>query len=149
MVADVYKPNVDRAVEAFGAEVGDPATILFEDVDVLAPCALGGVINAETISDLQATVIAGAANNQLAVEEDGRLLRQRGILYAPDYVVNSAGIITVAAEYEGDVTREAVEAKIDGIYDRTLAIFERADREDRPTSEIADQMAREIIAAAG
>ncbi len=148
VVADVYKPNVDRAREAFGAEVADPAAILFEDVDVLAPCALGGVINAETIADLRAQVIAGAANNQLGVEADGITLRRRGILYAPDYVVNSAGIITVAAEYDGDVTLDEVTARIGRIHERSLAIFERADREDRPTSEIADQMAREIIAEA-
>jgi leucine dehydrogenase len=147
-VADVYKPNVERAHDAFGAGVVDPAAILFEEVDVLAPCALGGVINQETISDLQANVIAGAANNQLGTEEDGVTLRRRGILYAPDYVVNSAGIITVAAEYDGDVGQDEVSAKIERIHDRTLAIFERSDREDRPTSEVADQMAREIIAAA-
>lgn len=148
VVADVYQPNVERARDEFSVEVADPSTILFEPVDVLAPCALGGVINGETISDVQATVIAGAANNQLATEADGVTLRRRGILYAPDYVVNSAGIITVAAEYDGDVTEDEVTAKIERIYDRTLAIFERADREDRPTSEIADQMAREIIAEA-
>ena len=148
LVADVYKPNVERVRDAFGAEVADPAGILFADVDVLAPCALGGVINAEIISDLQAPIVAGAANNQLGTEADGVTLRSRGILYAPDYVVNSAGIITVAAEYDGDVSEDEVTAKIEKIYERTLAIFERADAEDRPTSEIADQMAREIIAAA-
>ena len=149
VVADVHAPNVERARDQFGAAVADPAVILFEDVDVLAPCALGGVINAETIPELKAQVIAGAANNQLGTEADGVTLRRRGIRYAPDYVVNSAGIITVAAEYDGDVTQEEVTDKIGRIYDRTLAIFERSDKEDRPTSVIADQMAREIIAEAG
>jgi len=148
IVADVYQPNVERACSEFGARAVDPDAILCEDVDVLAPCALGGVINEETISDVQAKVIAGAANNQLGTEADGETLRQKGILYAPDYVVNSAGIITVAAEYDGGVSEDDVMQKIERIYHRTLAIFERADLEQRPTSEIADQMARETIAGA-
>ena len=148
VVADVYAPNVERVCAEFGATAVDPDAILFETVDVLAPCALGGVINAETISDIQAKVVAGAANNQLGTDADGETLRRRGILYAPDYVVNSAGIITVAAEYEGCAKEADVMRKIERIYDRTLAIFERADKEQRPTSEVADQMAREIIAAA-
>lgn len=148
VVADVYTPNVERACEELGARAGDVNTILFEDVDVVAPCALGGVINADTIPKLKAQVIAGAANNQLADAADGVALRRHGILYAPDYVVNSAGIIAVAAEYEGDVSRTEMDEKIARIYDRSLAIFQRADAENTPTSEIADQMAREIIADA-
>ena len=149
VVADVYEPNVKRAVDAFGAETVSPDEILFEEADVLAPCALGGVLNAETISDLQAGIIAGAANNQLATDADGAALKARGILYAPDYVVNSGGIMAVAAEHEGGISEADVMAKVERIHDRTLQIFARADKEDAPTSEIADQMAREVIAAAG
>lgn len=149
VVADVYEPNVKRAVDAFGAKAVSPDEILFEDADVLAPCALGGVLNAETISDLQAGIVAGAANNQLATDADGVVLKARGVLYAPDYVVNSGGIIAVAAEHEGSTSEADVMAKVERIHDRTLQIFARADKEDAPTSEIADQMAREVIAAAG
>ena len=149
VVADVYEPNVRRAVDAFGAETVSPDEILFEEADVLAPCALGGVLNAETISDLQAGIIAGAANNQLATDADGAALKARGILYAPDYVVNSGGIMAVAAEHEGGISEADVMAKVERIHDRTLQIFARADKEDAPTSEIADEMAREVIAAAG
>lgn len=148
VVADVYEPNVKRAVDEFGAEAVSPDVILFERADVLAPCALGGVINPETISDLQAGVVAGAANNQLATDEDGKALQARGILYAPDYVVNSAGIMAVAAEHEGGISEADLMARVERIYDRTLQIFERADKENAPTSEIADEMAREVIAAA-
>ena len=149
VVADVYEPNVKRAVDAFGAETVSPDEILFEEADVLAPCALGGVLNAETISDLQAGIIAGAANNQLGTDADGAALKARGILYAPDYVVNSGGIMAVAAEHEGGISEADVMAKVERIHDRTLQIFARADKEDAPTSEIADEMAREVIAAAG
>ncbi len=148
MVADVYQPNVERACDELGAEAVDATAILFQDVDIVAPCALGGVINADTIPGLQAKIIAGAANNQLGTEQDGITLRKRGILYAPDYVVNSAGIIAVAAEYDGDVSEAELREKVNRIYDRSLAIFQRADGEDTPTSVIADQMAREIIANA-
>lgn len=147
LVADVYQPNIERVRGEFGAVPVDPEVILFEAVDVLAPCALGGVVNEETIPGIKASIIAGAANNQLDTEEDGETLRQRGILYAPDYVVNSAGIITVAAEYDGNASEADVMQKIERIYDRTLAIFQRAEQEQRPTSAIADEMARETIAA--
>jgi len=149
VVADVYEPNVKRVVDAFGAKAVSPDEILFEEADVLAPCALGGVLNAETICDLQAGIIAGAANNQLATDADGAALKARDILYAPDYVVNSGGIMAVAAEHEGGISEADVMAKVERIHDRTLQIFARADKENAPTSEIADQMAREVIAAAG
>ncbi|MGI9414246.1 MAG: Leu/Phe/Val dehydrogenase [Hyphomicrobiales bacterium] len=149
VVADVYEPNVRRAVEELGAEAVAPDDILFEQADVLAPCALGGVINAETVSDIQAGIVAGAANNQLGTEADGASLQARGIAYAPDYVVNSGGIMAVAAEHEGGISEAELMAKVERIYDRTLAIFERADEEVLPTSDVADQMAREVIAAAG
>ncbi len=148
VVADVYEPNLERARSEFGAEVASPDAILFADAEVLAPCALGGALSEETIPDIKATVIAGAANNQLARELDGERLKDRGILYAPDYVVNSGGIITVASEYEGGRPESEIVARVERVYDRALAIFERARSENRPTSVIANDMAREIIAAA-
>ncbi len=147
-VADVYKPNLDRAHDEFGATVVDPSAILFQDVDVVAPCALGGLISVDTIPQIKARVIAGASNNQLATDDDGERLQARGIHYAPDYVVNSGGIITVVSEYEGGRPEAEIIEKVDRIYERTLAIFVRAQAEGQPTSKIADQMAREVIAGA-
>lgn len=148
VVADVHAPSAQRAAAEFGASVVAPEAILVQDVDVLAPCALGGVLGEETIPDIKAAVVAGAANNQLACARDGERLMARGIAYAPDYVVNSGGIIAVAAEYEGGRPERQVRARVETIHARTLAIFERARAEGRPTSAVADQMAREAIAAA-
>jgi leucine dehydrogenase len=124
-------------------------SILSDDVDVLAPCALGAVLDARTIPRLRARVIAGAANNQLARDEDGEALMRAGILYAPDYVINAGGIISVAHEYQGGATAAQVRAEIEKIPTRLTAIFERARRESRPTSAVADQMAIDRLAAAG
>ncbi|HEX2494802.1 MAG TPA: Glu/Leu/Phe/Val dehydrogenase dimerization domain-containing protein [Steroidobacter sp.] len=144
-VADVRPHLVQRAIDEFGAIPVDASAILFERVDVLAPCALGAAFNAAAISGLQARVIAGAANNQLAAREDGARLHAAGVLYAPDYVINAGGIISVGREYLGGATAESIEGEIRRIPDRLTAIFERSRREDRPTSEIADEMAREKI----
>ncbi len=144
-VADTYQPAVDYCRETFGADAADPEAIHALDVDVFAPCALGAGLNARTIPEIQAKVIAGAANNQLAEPGDGQQLRSRGITYAPDYVVNAGGIINVAAEYFGDMTEEMVVAKVEGIEGRLWEILERADLENRSTDEIADHMAREKI----
>ena len=110
--------------------------------------ALGGVLNAGSIPHIRAPIVCGSANNQLATPEDGERLRQRGILYAPDYVVNAGGIISAVAEYEGNVPELVVDERIAAIHDRTLQILERARAEDSATSAVADQMAREIIARA-
>ncbi len=148
VVADVNRDNVARAAHDFGAEAGDPDSILFEDADVVAPCALGAVLDAAAIARLNAPVVAGAANNQLATPRDGELLHQRGILYAPDYVINAGGMIAVAAEYQGNFSSDLVRRRIAGIADRLAGIFERSKSENRPTDVIADAMARELIAGA-
>ncbi len=143
VAADVSAENTARAAEAFGARIVAPDAILAEDADVLAPCALGGVLNATSIPELKASVIAGAANNQLATDDDGRRLLERGIVYAPDYAINAGGIIAVAAEHAGETDSAAVQARIGRIYSRTMAILERARAEGRPPNEVADIMARE------
>ena len=94
---------------------------------MLAPCALGGVLNKNTIKALQVDIVAGAANNQLATAADGDRLHKRGILYAPDYVINAGGIISVAAERERDADAEQVMARIARIHDRTLQLLKRAE----------------------
>jgi leucine dehydrogenase len=144
-VADVRPAVVQRACSEFGATASTPESILFERADVVSPCALGAVFDGTTIPRLQTTIIAGAANNQLARAEDGARLHAAGVLYAPDYVINAGGIISVGREYLGNATARSIEQEIHGIPGRLTAIFERSKRANRPTSEIADEMARELI----
>ncbi|MBV8909419.1 MAG: Glu/Leu/Phe/Val dehydrogenase, partial [Gammaproteobacteria bacterium] len=144
-VADVRPQPVERAIEEFRARAVTIEEILSLDVDVLAPCALGAVLNAQSISRLRARIIAGAANNQLAHGHDGAALHEAGILYAPDYVINAGGIISVSHEYQGGATEAQVIADIHAIPTRLTEIFERARRENRPTSAVADEIARERL----
>jgi leucine dehydrogenase len=116
--------------------------------DVLAPCALGAILDNKTIPKLHARVVAGAANNQLARAEDGKALKDQGVLYAPDYVINGGGIICVAGQIYGWSDAE-IERRALGIADTLKAIFRRADQDDAPTSVVADRMAQERIARGG
>jgi len=144
-VADVRAAAVQRVCEEFGARAVPVEEVLAEEVDVLAPCALGAVLTAQSIPRLRARIIAGAANNQLAQGQDGQALQAAGILYAPDYVINAGGIISVSRELHGGGTEEQVIADIQGIPARLTEVFERARRENRPTNAVADQMARELL----
>jgi leucine dehydrogenase len=144
-VADVRSAAAQRVCDEFKAVVVPVESVLSEDVDVLAPCALGAILNADAVSRMRARVVAGAANNQLAEDKDGQALQLAGVLYAPDYVINAGGIISVAREYYGGATEAQVTAEIQGIPARLTEIFERARRENRPTNAVADQMARERI----
>ncbi len=101
VVTDINKEAVQRAVEAFDAEAVDPDDIYDVDCDIYSPCALGAVINDDTIKRLKAKVIAGSANNQLQESRHGDILFEKGIVYAPDYVINSGGVINVADELHG------------------------------------------------
>jgi leucine dehydrogenase len=144
-VADVRPAAVQRAVEEFRARAVAVEEVLALDVDVLAPCALGSVLNAQSIPQLRACIIAGAANNQLAQGQDGASLQAAGILYAPDYVINAGGIVSVSHEYRGGATEAQVIADIHAIPARLTEIFERARRENRATGAVADEMARERL----
>jgi leucine dehydrogenase len=144
-VADVRPAAVQRVVDEFKATAVPVEDILASDVDVIAPCALGAVLNAASFPRLRARVVAGAANNQLAQGQDGSALAAAGILYAPDYVINAGGIISVAREYYGGATEAQVIEDIQGIPQRLTEIFERARRENRTTAAVADQMARERL----
>jgi leucine dehydrogenase len=143
-VADVLPQALARVCDEFKATPVPAACILEEEADVLAPCALGAVLDSRSTRGLRVPVIAGAANNQLASAEDGEALAAAGILYAPDYVINAGGIISVAREYYGGTEAQVI-ADIHGIPARLTEIFERARREGRATHEIADQMARERL----
>ncbi len=148
-IADVNRANLERALDELPATEVSPADLLYYDVDVLAPCALGNILTSVTIPRIRAKVIAGAANNQLATVDDGQRLRERGILYAPDYVINAGGIINVAHEYVGNSSEEKVRAEIGKIPGRLDAIFEKARSTGKSTNVVADEIARAIVARAG
>ena len=148
LVSDLDEARVDRACAEFGAERVSSAEILRADVDVLAPCALGSVFNETTIPGIRARIVAGGANNQLCSPEDGRRLADAGILYAPDYVINAGGVISITSEYLGEIDDAAVMDLIAQIGPRLAGIFEEAERTGEPTSVIADRQARKIIADA-
>ena len=123
-----------------------PEDAVAADVDIFSPCALGGSINENTIDRLQAKIVAGAANNQLRTPDMDAALHQRGVLYAPDYVINGAGVISVGLEITGQWTNEEMTARIDNLGDTLTEIFKRAEEEGRPTGAVADELALEIIA---
>jgi leucine dehydrogenase len=146
-ISDVSREALKMTTDELPATVVAPADLLFADVDVLAPCALGNILTSTTIPKIKAKVIAGGANNQLSTPADGVLLAERDILYAPDYVINAGGIISVAAEYYGEGSKEDVRADVIRIRDRLQDIFEKATETGRPTHELADELARNLVAA--
>jgi leucine dehydrogenase len=144
-VADIHDERTRQVCETLGATAVPVDQILFHEVDVIAPCALGGIFDAKSIPRLNASIIAGGANNQLASDEDGDRLRERNILYAPDYVINAGGIINVAYEYFGKGDDDIVNERIEKIGPRLAAIFERARDQHRSTNSVANELARERI----
>ncbi len=145
-IADVNAANVERLRRTLPAKEVNPSGILLQDVDILAPCALGAILNAKTIPDIKAKVIAGAANNQLATDQDGYKLAERGILYAPDYIINAGGIISVVREYLGKSTVDQVSAEVNQIPTRLAELFTVATQTGQPTHVVADEMAQSIVA---
>lgn len=149
IVADINEQNIKNVVDATGAKVVDTNEIIAQEVDVFAPCALGAIINDETIPTLKTNVIAGAANNQLQEVRHGEVLRQKGILYAPDYVINAGGIMNVANEvHRRPITPEQGMKNVERIFDTLMEVFDKAQKEDRPTGIVADEIAEARIAAA-
>ncbi|MGI9271086.1 MAG: Glu/Leu/Phe/Val family dehydrogenase [Woeseiaceae bacterium] len=144
-VADVNRDNLQQARDELPVTEVAPIELLYSNVDVLAPCALGNVLTAQTIPNIQAKIIAGAANNQLATAEDGARLAARDVLFAPDYVINAGGIINVAHEYFGNSSEERVLAEVGQIPVRLDAIFAESLDSGEPTNLIADRMARQIV----
>lgn len=144
-VSDVDHQLMVQATQAWGAEPVDPAAIHAQEVDVFAPCAFGAVLNDKTVPQLRCSLVAGAANNQLARREHGEALRQRGILYAPDYAINAGGIIEVAYEIQGDTDPARLQRHIERIGATLAQIFERADAQETPTEVVAEQLAHERL----
>jgi leucine dehydrogenase len=149
LVADVNGENLKRVRDELPVTEVSPTSVMYADVDVVAPCALGNVLTSVTIPKLQAKVVAGAANNQLANSADGARLTKREILYAPDYVINAGGIISVAREYLGSSCEDEVRTEVMRIPERLQAIFDEAAATGRPTNQVADDLARRIVSAGG
>lgn len=147
VVADVHAQAIAGLLSQIPVEVVAPQAIHAARVDLFAPCALGAGLNRETIPDIRAAFVVGAANNQLATIEDGAHLHDKGILYVPDYVANAGGIINVAAEVLGNDQSE-VQGRVQRIPDRLAEVLDRADASGQSPSHVADAMARELIAAA-
>lgn len=141
-VTDIHREALVAAAKELDATVVAPDEIFGLDVDIFAPCALGAIVNDDTVAQLKAKIVAGAANNQLAGPCHGAELWRRGILYAPDYVINAGGIIDVYHE-RTCFDRAALLKHIEGIYDNLMEVFARSRHEERPTGEVADAIAEE------
>jgi len=146
-VADIEEDRVQRVVDDYGASAVTSDEVYGLDADIFAPCALGAVINDDSLKVFSVDIIAGAANNQLAEARHGQAVHDRGILYAPDYVINAGGLYNVYGEIQGWTPAQSVE-KVGEIQETLLRIFRQADMDDVPTSETADRLARERIAEA-
>jgi leucine dehydrogenase len=148
VVADLDGARVEQVCDELAAEPAGVGTVLLSEVDLVAPCALGSAITPEVARQLRARVVAGAANNQLATPEAGRILHERRIAYAPDYLINAGGIILIAGEYFGDADAGRIEAAVDRIGERTRSVLHRSATSGRPTHTIVDEMAQARIAEA-
>ena len=149
LLADLDAARASAMADLLGAKVVDADDVMSTECDVFSPCATGRVLTEATIPLLKCRIVAGAANNQLGVAEDGERLRDAGILFAPDFVINAGGVIHLGG-YETLGWDDATMAeRLQAIRDTLLEIFERADREGISTATAADRMARARVAAAG
>ena len=144
VLADINRDYVQNLAEELGAQVVGVEEVLTTECDILSPNALGAILNEQTIEGLKAKAVAGGANNQLAKGHEGAALQERGILYAPDYVINAGGIINVLREIDGS-DDDAIHAKIDKIPGRLEDIWQEADESGASPDVVADRMARRLI----
>jgi leucine dehydrogenase len=144
-IADVDQTKAHKLAEATGGKVVGTDEILSLEADVLSPCALGAILTEQSIAELNVPIIAGGANNQLATPGDGQRVQQRGILYAPDYVINAGGIINVSTEYLRDGDASLVRERIEGIPGRLETIWAESESSGRDPASVADAMAQRLI----
>lgn len=150
LVSDIYEEKLRPFVENFNATVVLPDEIYSVDADVFAPCALGGIVNDKTIPQFKFRIVAGSANNQLGEPRHGGMLKERNILYIPDYVINGGGVINVAGEFEsGGYNRDRAYAQIATIYDKVEKLIAISKERNILTAEAADIMAEERIEKLG
>jgi leucine dehydrogenase len=147
-IADVDPAKAQKLADATGGTIVSPDEILTLEADVLSPNALGAILTESTIAELKVPVVAGGANNQLATPEDGERVHQRGILYAPDYVINAGGIINVCTEYLADGDAKLVRERIEGIPVRLEQIWAESQASGRDPAAVADAMAQRLIGRA-
>ncbi|MBX6364400.1 MAG: Glu/Leu/Phe/Val dehydrogenase [Gemmatimonadetes bacterium] len=148
VVTDIDEDRIERVVEELGAEPVGPERIYSVEAQIFAPCALGAVVNDQTLPQFKFEIIAGAANNQLAESRHGDELQAKGILYAPDYVINAGGLINVYGELNG-WTAERAKRKAGEIYDTLLQLFEISKEQGVPTHVAADKLAERRIEQVG
>lgn len=147
IVSDIDPAKTKRVAEMTGARVVEGDAIYSAQADIFSPCALGGIINDQTIPLLKVQIVAGGANNQLLEDRHGDALEARGILYAPDYVANAGGVINVYGEVAGWDAQHALD-KADDIYDTVLRVFDIAESDGIPSYEAADRLAERRLAMA-
>lgn len=142
ILTDTHQKNMETLAREFRANWVRPNEIYDIEADIFAPCALGGILNRETIERLKVKAVCGSANNQLLTEEDGKRLFKKNILYAPDFVVNAGGLINAAAEFEpGGYDPRVARDKTSRIYDLLTEVFEEAEKRGVPTSVVANDLA--------
>ena len=146
VITDVYPDAVDRA-KGMGLDVVEPNAIYDVDCDIFSPCALGGGLNIDTIPKLKCWVVVGGANNQLMADSDGEELHRRGILYGPDYIVNSGGIINVEAEIGIEYNADRAREKTERIYETIQNVIGISKREKIPMSKAADRFAEDRLSS--
>lgn len=149
-VTDIFEDKLKEIANATGAQIVDPNLIYDLDMDIYAPCALGATINDDTIERLKCAVIAGSANNQLQDEDKhGRMLMEKGIIYAPDFLINAGGVINVAGEFSGTYNREVAFTETEKIYHTCQTIFQKSEKENIPVQQAAIETAKARIEAIG
>ena len=147
-VSDIFQDKIDAVIKEYpNVDVVDPISIYDEEMDIYAPCALGATVNDDTLPRLKCKIIAGAANNQLKDEAiHGLVVREKGIIYAPDFLINAGGLINCYSELEG-YNRKRAMSKTEKIYDTTLSIFDYADEKGIAVYQAANEMAERRISA--
>lgn len=149
LVSDIHQDNIDNVVKEYGAAVVGLDDVYDVAMDIYAPCALGATVNDDTIPRIKADIIAGAANNQLAQEDvHGKVLMEKGVIYAPDYLINAGGLINCYSEVIG-YNREEAMTQAQAIYDTTMNILKKSKAEQIPTHQAANAMAEARIEAMG
>lgn len=149
MVSDIFADKLKKVTDQYNVQVIEPANVFSTPMDIYAPCALGATVNSDTLEQLNCVIIAGAANNQLANEEQhGQEVRERGIIYAPDFLINAGGLINCYSEITG-YNRDRAMAQTEDIYNTTLDIIKLSKEQNIPTYLAANQLAEARIKAIG
>jgi len=149
IITDIYEDRVAAVTKRFGVKAVKPEEVYTQEMDIYSPCALGATVNDDTLAQLRCAIICGAANNQLKDEKiHGQAVKDKGIIYAPDYLVNAGGIINCFWEMKG-YNRSAALAQAEGIYNTALNIFAKSKEDNCPTYLAANKIAEARIAAIG